>query len=178
MPPQVIDRSSFIQRWCDRAPANDDPFDEFFSLWIALVICARPLLQPLDFDRIDTDRRAVLKLSAAFSESMFREIDSCQDDLNWLAKRKGTHRGDPIVDVHDFKRAPGLRNLFHVLAAHYSGGNKAKPGRVVEAVVELLNHVRNNLFHGVKDPDDIDDRELLTRLNSLLRAILRAGRCC
>jgi hypothetical protein len=98
--------------------------------------------------------------------------------LKWLATRKGTHRGDPIVDVQDFKRAKALRILFQALAAHYSGGRQAKPGTIVDAVVELLNHVRNNLFHGIKNPDDVDDRELLKRLNPLLRAVLKASQCC
>jgi hypothetical protein len=76
------------------------------------------------------------------------------------------------VDAHEFKRADHLRNLFTTLATHYSGGDQGKPGRIVEAVVELLNHVRNNLFHGIKSPTDVDDLELLKRLNPLLKAVL------
>jgi len=63
--------------------------------------------------------------------------------------------------------------LFGVLSEHYAGKKEAKSGRIVEAVIELLNHVRNNLFHGIKDPTDVDDRELIMRLNAVLRAVLK-----
>lgn len=167
---------AFIQRWCHRASLDDDPFDQFFSLWIALVVSACPQLAPEDFRRDDTDRRAILRLSASCRAAIFSQIDSLKDELSWLAKRKGTRRGDPIVDVHDSAtRSAHLRELFKKLAEHYSGRDRMKPGRVVDAVIELLNHVRNNLFHGVKDPTDVDDRELLQRLNPLLRAVLRGA---
>ncbi len=39
MATEVMDRSAFIRPWCDRK-GDDDPFDKFYSLWLALVICA------------------------------------------------------------------------------------------------------------------------------------------
>ena len=172
----AIDRRAFIQRWRDRAQASDDPVDQFFSAWIALVVCARPHLRPEDHDLRDTDRRAVLRLSESCRDAIFREIDSQKEELAWLARRKGTHRQDPIVDVYDFVHsAEHFRDRFRRLADHYSGERTSKPGLVVEAVIELLNHVRNNLFHGIKDPDDVDDRDLLRRLNPILHAVLRGS---
>ncbi len=172
----VIDRRAFVKRWRDRAQESTDPFDAFFSLWLAVVVRARPELRPGDHDSADTDRRALLRLSETRRDAIFRGIDSQQEQLQWLAQRRGSHRGDPIVDVHDYCRSHRhLRDRFHRLAAHYSGGRKANPGLIVEAVIELLNHVRNNLFHGVKDPDDVDDRELVSKLSVLLEAVLRAS---
>lgn len=175
----VIDRGAFVERWCDRASSTGDPIDEFFSLWIALIVCARPELRPKDFSVADTDRCAVLWLLQSSRKAIFREIICHRDELIWLANRKGRLRGDAIVDVHDFVRnATHLRQLFSRLSDHYSNRKPAKPGLVAQAVIELLNHVRNNLFHGIKDPDDVDDRELLRRLNPLLRAVLKGvGQC-
>ncbi len=33
---------------------------------------------------------------------------------------------------------------------------------------ETVNHIRNNMFHGLKLPGDAADRELLERVNSIL----------
>jgi len=110
MATEVIDRSAFIRRWRDRK-GGEDPFDQFFSLWLALVICARPKLQPQDYDKMDTDRCAVLILAKEAHEAIFRELVSCKDELAWLAQRRGTRRKDPVVDVYDFRRAAHLRSL-------------------------------------------------------------------
>lgn len=172
----VIDRRAFIERWVGRGRDTGDPFDAFFALWIALVIRARPELRPEDRALDDTDRRAVLGLSESFREQIFREVDSERDALAWLARRRGTKRGDPIVDVHDYCRnRDHLRDRFRRLAEHYAGTRAAKSGLIVEAVIELLNHVRNNPFHGIKDPDDVDDRELVRCLIVLLQAVLRGA---
>lgn len=172
----VIDRRAFIQRWMDRGRDAVDPFDAFFALWIALVIRARPQLQPEDLALDDTDRKAALRFAESFRDEVFRQLNSQRDDLAWLARRRGTRRGDPIVDVHDYCRKRNhLRDRFRRLANHYAGTRTAKSGLIVEAVIELLNHVRNNLFHGIKNPNDVDDRELVAHLVVVLRAILRTS---
>lgn len=170
-----IDRGAFVERWSVRARDSGDPFDAFFSLWIALAVRARPQLNPGEQTGLDTDRRAVLRLSEAHRDAIFRDVDAERECLSELARRKGTRRGDPIVDVHDYcTNRDHLRDRFARLSAHYSGGQQSKPGMIVEAVVELLNHVRNNLFHGIKDPEDVDDQRLVERLCALLLAVLRA----
>lgn len=175
-PGVTIDRRAFIQRWRDRASSGIDPFDEFFSLWLALVISARPSLQAEDFAAADPERCSVLRLAAEHRDTMFREIDSCKDELAWLAHRRGTVLGLPIVDVHEFvRKADHLRRLFATLSDHYLGNGASEPGLIVDAVIELLNHVRNNLFHGLKNPDDVDDRQLIERLNPILHAVLKAA---
>lgn len=172
----VIDRRAFIGRWVGRSREAGDPFDAFFALWIALAIRARPELRPEDHALDDTDRKAVLRLSESRRDEIFREIDLCQADLAWLSGRRGTMRSDAIVDVHDYCRnRDHLRDRFRRLAEHYAGTRLAKPGLIVGAVIELLNHVRNNLFHGIKDPDDVDDRELVTHLGAVLQAVLRGA---
>lgn len=172
----MIDRRAFIARWIVRADEADDSFDQFFCLWIALVIQARPLLDPIQLDADDTDRAAVLRLSQAHADTIMDRLGEVSAEMQWLAARKGTRRGDPIVDVHDYARhRDHLRTRFQWLAEHYGGARNCKPGLIVEAVAELINHVRNNLFHGIKDPEDIDDQALVQHLVPVLRAMLRGA---
>jgi hypothetical protein len=172
----VIDRKTFVARWEGKAEGAADPFDQFFSLWIALVIRARPLLKVQELGSKDTDRAAVIRLSQKTANGIFKALQDVRGELMWLAARKGTSRGDPIVDVHE--SAPNrdhLRTRFRWLAEHYADKRQCKPGLIVEAVAELLNHVRNNLFHGIKNPDDVDDQELVRNLIPVLRAVLRGS---
>lgn len=170
----MIDRRAFVTRWEGRAAGADDPFDHFFCLWIALVVQARPQLDVQQLGAGDTDRAAIIRLCQANADKIFTSLGDCRGELMWLAARKGTSRSDPIVDVHDC--APNrehLRTRFRWLAEHYAGVRECKPGLIVEAVAELINHVRNNLFHGIKDPEDVDDQELVQHLIPVLRAVLR-----
>jgi hypothetical protein len=43
---------------------------------------------------------------------------------------------------------------------------------LVTAVAELLNKIRNNVFHGVKVYDDREDLDLLRNVNPVLLAVL------
>lgn len=172
----MIDRSAFVGRWQSRAAEVADPFDQFFCLWIALVIHARPQLDPSQLDSDDTDRAAVLRLAQTHAKPILTSLAEVSDELAWLAHRKGTRRGDPIVDVHDYARhRDHLRTRFQRLAEHYTGARTCKPGLIVEAAAELINHVRNNLFHGIKDPNDVDDQELVRHLIPVLRAFLKGA---
>ena len=172
----MIDRGAFVGRWVARANEAEEPFDQFFCLWIALVIQARPQLDPQQLNGDDTDRAAVLRLSQAHADAIFTSLTQVSGELRWLAARKGTVRGDPIVDVHDCARhRDHLRTRFRWLAEHYSGIRQCKSGLIVEAVAELMNHVRNNLFHGIKDPADVDDQELVQHLVPVVRAVLRGA---
>ena len=173
----MINREAFVARWEARAAQVDDPFDQFFCLWIALVIQGRPKLDLQQLDADDTDRVAIVRLSQAHADAIFMSLADASGELKWLAARKGTRRGDPIVDVHDYARHRNhLRTRFRWLAEHYAGTRLCKAGLIVEAVAELINHVRNNLFHGIKDPEDVDDQELVQHLVPVVRAVLRGSR--
>jgi hypothetical protein len=130
----VIDRSAFVARWQSRAADAGDPFDQLFCLWIALVIQARPQLDPNQLDSDDTDRAAVLQLAQKHAKAIVASLAEVSDELKWLARRKGTRRGDAIVDVHDYvRRRHHLRTRFQWLAEHYTGARTCKPGLIVEA---------------------------------------------
>lgn len=49
------------------------------------------------------------------------------------------------------------------------GGQEArKPNWIANATAELINYIRNHMFHGIKCPDDAADVELVNHVNPLL----------
>jgi len=161
----------FVQRWLRKATESNDPFDCFFSLWIALVIAARRHLDEAQLSQPDTDRKAIIQYFEARSEAIVNILEKLPEQLNWLAQRKGTGLGHPILDVHPHS-PPHLRRLFDELAQVWSGKAVRKPRWVANATAEMVNHIRNNMFHGLKVPDDAADSELLERVNLILRGVL------
>lgn len=91
--------------------------------------------------------------------------------MNWLAERMGTGTGMPILDVYSYS-PPHLRRLFDELAQVWSGRSTRRPRWVACATAELVNHIRNNMFHGLKVPDNPADQELIERVNPILLGIL------
>jgi hypothetical protein len=47
-----------------------------------------------------------------------------------------------------------------------------KPRWVAKALAEVLNHIRNHMFPGLKNPDDAADQELLEHVNPILLGVL------
>ena len=90
-----------------------------------------------------------------------------------LARRRGVARGHPIIDtVND-----SLRAKFENLVAHYLKNQLLPAAEHVDAVGELLNRIRNNLFHGTKVYDDREDIAVLELVNPVLISILRECEC-
>jgi hypothetical protein len=96
---------------------------------------------------------------------------NCRKIRHWLAARRGTGTGEAILDVLPYSN-PHLRRDFDELAAAWSAPNNHKPGFLATRVAELFNHVRNNMFHGLKRPDDAADHDLLEHVNPILLGIL------
>lgn len=168
-----ISRADFIQRWRNKASESEDAFDRFFAAWIALVIAARAQLNEDQLSQPDTDRKAVIAYFESNAEDVERVLQGMAGDTTWLSKRRGTGTGQPIVDVYVFS-PQHLRAVFDDLASVWAGQAQRKPRWVANATAELVNHVRNHMFHGVKDPDDLGDRALIERLNPVLIGVLAA----
>jgi hypothetical protein len=95
------------------------------------------------------------------------------EHTTWLAHRKGTSTGEPILDVNPY--SPNhLRRDFDELSAEWLDQLKRKPRWIAGKTAEMINHVRNNMFHGAKAPDDKADRDLLEHLNPILISLLTA----
>lgn len=164
-------RLTFVKKWFQRAEQADDSFDRFFSLWIALIVAAqrvRTRTGTLSREN-DTDREKVLHYFHVNSHDVLQVLQQNQDSMMMLAHRRGTNYANPIVDTGN----PRLRDKFSKLAAHYTQNATLPQADLVETVAELLNKIRNNLFHGIKVYDDREDSALLGLVNPVLLEILR-----
>ena len=165
-------RLTLVKKWYKRAVKTDDPFDRFIYLWITLVIVAQRLRTHSGYSREgDTDREKILDYFHANSRHIFRALQENQDSMLGLARRLGTNYGNAIVDTGN----PELRVKFSKLSTHYTQNRFLNQEELVETIAELLNKIRNNLFHGVKVYDDREDIALLELVNPVLLSILR---CC
>lgn len=167
--------TQFIKNWRQRAADSTNVFDQFFYAWTALVITARQYrgddpAAPHD----TTDRTVILHYLVSRPDAVVAVLDKLPEQTKWLAQRKGTATGQPILDVHDTKRNQQTRQALDHLATCWAGkaANQRNPEGVTTCLVELLNHVRNNMFHGRKDPDDAADQELLAQVNPILLGLL------
>lgn len=169
----IMSAADFVQRWRRRASESPDPFDRFFSAWIALIVAARGHLDEQQLSQPDTDRKAIIQYFESQALSVAAVLGELQEQLRWLAQRRGTGTGQPILDMHSYS-PQHLRHLFDDLAQVWSGGATRKPRWVANATAEMINHIRNHMFHGLKAPDDAADQELLQRVNLILIGVLEA----
>jgi hypothetical protein len=166
-------RVTFIQKWLRRAQEAEDEFDRFFAAWIALVVAAQRV-RDWSGRRMeeDSDRQRILDYLLAKKSVILRVIQIHTDQMKALARRRGTRWGDPIVDTGN----QNLRALFERLADYCLAGTPMDDDERVRAVGQLLNRVRNNVFHGIKVYDDRRDLELLRLVNPLLLGVLESER--
>jgi hypothetical protein len=162
-------RVTFIRRWLRRAREARDEFDRFFSAWIALVVAAQRIRDSLgQLPEEDSDRQRVVDYFLAKKSEVMRAIGKHQTEMRWLARRRGTTYGNSIIDTGN----RNLRKRFARLSRHYTAAPCMQDDELVTAVAELLNKVRNNVFHGVKVYDDKEDLDLLRNVNPVLLAVL------
>jgi len=168
-----MNAAEFVQRWRQRASDSPDPVDQFFSAWMALVVAARRHLDEQQLSQPDTDRKAIIQYFESQAQSVAAVLGDLPEQVTWLGQRRGTGTGQPILDVQSYS-PQRLRRLFDDLAEVWSGAAIRKPRWVASATAEMINHIRNNMFHGLKAPDDTADGELLDRVNLILMGVLEA----
>ncbi len=162
-------RVAFVRKWFQRAIKEDDEFDRFFSAWIALVVAAQRLRDYSGrLPTWDSDRERVVAYFLAKKSRVMSAVKKREQEMMWLARRQGTRYGNPIIDTNN----KYLRNLFTKLSRHYTSKEAMPDDEFVKALAELLNRIRNNVFHGAKVYDDKEDLELLKNVNPVLLAVL------
>ena len=159
-------RVAFVRKWFQRAREADDEFDRFFSAWIALVVAAQRLPS-----KKDTDRKRVVAYFRAKKSRVMSAVKKREQEMMWLARRQGTMYGTPIIDIDTDNEY--LCNLFTKLSRHYTSKEAMPDDEFVKALAELLNKIRNNVFHGAKVYDDKEDLELLKNVNPVLLEVLK-----
>lgn len=163
-------RAQFIKKWQRKAERTADPFDCFFSAWIALVVAAqrtRDQYGPLP--ERDSDRKRMVDYFGDNRGAVVSAVATHRVEMEWVARRRGTKWGGAIVDTGN----QDLRVLFDKLSRYYVDSVPIPDDERVKATAELLNKMRNNVFHGIKVYDDKDDMELLEHVNPILLAILQ-----
>ena len=168
--------ADFVQRWHRKANESEDCFDRFFSAWISLVIEARRHLNAQQLTEADTDRKTIVQYFENRNAVIAAVLQNLPEHTGWLAARRGTGTMGQILDVNLVNTyTTELRRELDELALFWAGGDKPrKPGWIATRTAEMLNHIRNNLFHGIKAPDDAADRALLEHVNPILLGILEA----
>ncbi len=166
--PEPID---FARRWYGRALEYEDPFDRFFSLWIAFVVAAKhawpkPSPPPNTGDQPVVGEYLVTYAPAVFSTLQTTEAETCR----WFSERKGTTQDTPIVDAFN----DTAEEQFRRLSRCWGGEWKIDQIKHARYVAHLLCRIRNNVFHGYKVYEDDSDILVLEHTNRLLCAILRA----
>lgn len=157
-------RLTYSKKWFKKGIEIDDPFDKFIYLWIALVTAAQ-------YSRAsgNTDRKRILNFFRGKRTLIFKVIKEHRKRMVKLAQRRGTKYGHPIVDTEN----PKLRTKFSKIVDFYNQGIRLDEGVFVEYVGELLNKIRNNLFHGGKVYDDREDIALISLVNPILQDVLK-----
>jgi len=144
----------------ESAKNNDNPFEAFIYLWISWVIGCRIYIS-YNVHRDDrsnsTDREDVILWCKNNSNVVAQIIDDNYATLESLGKRKGSKYGDPIVDAN-----VKLSSIFSSLSRYFRNDyTYKKNSELAETFAELLNKIRNNLFHGDKSYNDKQDYDLI-----------------
>jgi len=157
-----------------KAEKEADPFDRLLSGWIGLVVIARHRLASWGMER-GTDRATLIEYFGGAPDKVAAVLGGLREEIYFLATRRGTNTGRPILDVIEGRHPEHLRKLFDELSEVWQGKLKRSDRWIAIGTAELLNAVRNNTFHGGKEPENWSDQLLLFRINSVVLAILKAS---
>lgn len=104
----------FIIKWIKRGREADDPFDQFFSLWIALIVAAQKvrMQRGIRSEEIDTDREKILNYFRSKLLKIKPILDNNFQNMAKLARRRGTTHRNPIIDTGN----SDLRRKFQLLS--------------------------------------------------------------
>jgi hypothetical protein len=168
-------REQIMYEWFEKgedAFNKKNDFEAFIYLWISWVVACKIHLgnnKPYQsFVQKDLDDRRII---TEWCDSYAPEIKECLNKniqhLMPLGKRVGSHFKNPIVDASE-----KLREKFTKLSSFFNGNNIYKyDNELTVDFAELLNKIRNNLFHGNKCYDNQEDKLLLEAVLPSLRDI-------
>lgn len=160
-------RYQVAERWFKRGIAEVDPFDAFFCLWIALIIAARYGTQR---DPEDADLGTIKEYFTSNHDRMLLALKEEDMVIRQLQKRRGTEGGKVVEAYGREQQRKYRRQKFDRFACAYE---ELTDSEKLDIIAEILNQVRNNLFHGRKLYADRQDLELLELVNPLMKSILK-----
>ena len=159
-------QAQFIAKWFTKAEQDTDVFDRFVSAWVALTIASQRHRTIRGHRRRDeTDRERIIDYFKSNAAKLRAAVQENVVELRRLAERRGT-RGGTIVD------GATIQVHCRIFKSTVLGTSTCTNEHLATATAEILNKVRNNLFHGTKMYDDTNDRELLNLVTPLLMTIV------
>jgi hypothetical protein len=169
-------RDEIILSWFqngEKALVKNNLFEAFIYLWIAWVVsCKRfndsNFQNDYVYENKDTDRDEIKRYCITSFLRINEILKLHKDSLNFLANRKGSNYKMPIIDVKG-----KLNRIFNDLSRDLNGEIDLTERQRAEYFAELLNKIRNNLFHGDKVYDDANDRELIRHTVYILRDFVK-----
>jgi hypothetical protein len=136
-------------------------FEAFIYLWISWVIGCKIYVSLNLYRDISkknfTDREDVIDWCTNNPELIVQIIQQHKNSLAYLGKRKGDRYGDPIIDA-----SLNLSRYFFILQKYFNNEHQYRRKKELAThFAELLNKIRNNLFHGDKTYNEESDLELI-----------------
>jgi hypothetical protein len=169
------DREQIMYDWFEKgehAFNKNNDFEAFIYLWISWVVaCKIHLANNIPYNSIVQkdldDRRIILEWSKNNSFEVKKCVDNNMNDLNYLGKRVGSYYRNPIIDS-----SKNLQENFTRLRDFFTNKYSYEQDKDLAVdFTELLNKIRNNLFHGNKSYDNQDDKSLLKAILPVLKDI-------
>jgi hypothetical protein len=159
---------SWFQRG-ERSLAENNIFEAYIYFWISWVVACKRFnnfnfQNDFAYENKDTDRDEVIRFCGKCYLEINKILKSHENSLEYLANRKGTRFHNPIVDV-----TGRLGKVFNDLSRDLKGEINLIERQRAEYVGELLNKIRNNLFHGDKIYNDGNDRNLIQNTVYILK---------
>ena len=159
----------------NKALKDQNYFEAFIYIWISWVVACkidqgynRNTDEPKH--RLE-DGKLVEKWSERNGLLIGRVVQKNLLELRMLGHRKGGKYKNPIVDFSEFKPTK-----FGNLSAYFRDEFQYESSRdLARDMAQLLNKIRNNLFHGGKLYSSQDDRELLVAVLPTLRDLAEAA---
>lgn len=165
-------RDEIILSWFnkgDNSLSEKNLFEAFIYLWISWVVACKRFndinfTKDFNYENKDTDRDEIKRFCVNCYSEINKILKSHIISLEYLANRKGSRFNDPIIDAKG-----SLGRKFNDLARDINGEINLTERQRAEYFSELLNKIRNNLFHGDKIYNDKNDRELIQNTVYILR---------
>ncbi len=170
--------NKLIKNWHTKA-ADEDYFSKFVFEYLAFVAC----LKRKKFTEVSSDRSAIQKLKqdSRTRDLYFQEIESRQNLKRCWAKVKVELDRSRLGNVSQSgEEVQEIRwwNCAHESHKSKTKGEKDKSMGVIhdlkdwENMVEFWYSIRNNLFHGAKNPQDERDQFLIENGYKTLRPLV------
>ncbi len=177
-----MDRYSFANEWFSKGDhliskyeITEEPgllFEAYIYLWISLTVSVKQYWAcdgrkfNSQHGKIATDKQEIRAWAKQFNSRIYDLLQENRELLEELSMRKGSETNNPVMDSNGDA-------VYHLNAFSDYWLNNTNQSRIeiVATFIDILNRVRNNLFHGGKSFSNEQDIEILRLACPLLREL-------